>query len=92
MSIRSKIGRFIDRSLGLPTCEEVEALAYDFLDGQLDAKTEKALLRHLKLCPPCVRFMEAYRRTRAAGREEAPPPLDPAFKDHLLELFKKETK
>ncbi len=92
MSIRSKISRLIDRSLGLPTCEEVEALAYDFLEGQLDAKTEKALHRHLKLCPPCLRFIEAYRRTRATGREEPPPPLDPVFKDHLLELFKKEAK
>ncbi|HKY61846.1 MAG TPA: zf-HC2 domain-containing protein [bacterium] len=92
MSIRSKISRFIDRSLGLPTCEEVEALAYDFLEGRLDPKIEKALLRHLKLCPPCVRFMEAYRKTRAAGPEASPPPLDPVFKDHLLELFKKDSK
>lgn len=90
MSIRSKIFRAIDRVLGLPTCEEVEGFAYDFLEGKLDAMTEKKLLKHFKLCPPCMRFIEAYRRTREASRAEPAPRLDPAFQEHLLKLFLKD--
>ncbi len=90
MSIRTKISGSIDRLLGLPVCEEVEALAYDLLEGRLDPKVEKQVLRHLKLCPSCMRFMEAYRRTRQLGRAEPRPELHPAFKEHLLKLFKKQ--
>ncbi len=32
MSIKSKLSRWIDRALRMPTCEEIEALAYDFLE------------------------------------------------------------
>lgn len=92
MSIKSKLSRWIDRALRMPTCEEVEALAYDFLEQNLDAKTERRMLRHFRLCPPCMRFIEAYRRTRDAGRGLPAPKLDSAFQEHLMKLFQKDGK
>ncbi|MFO1518051.1 MAG: zf-HC2 domain-containing protein [bacterium] len=86
MSISTKIERVMCRVLRIPTCEELEAFAYDFLEGKLDPVLEKKVERHLKICVPCQKFMAAYRRARALGSEELPP-LDPAFKGELLQFL-----
>ena len=90
MSIKHKMIRTMFGLMGLPTCEEVEQFAYDFLEGALDSPTMKAVERHLTACKSCQRFIAAYRKTAALGKTFQRPSLDPEFKENLLEfLFQK---
>jgi len=87
MTIRTKVEKILFRSLRLPTCEELESFAYDFLEGKLDPATARKVERHLKLCGPCQRFMAAYRRARLLTPDEEPPPLEKEFKDEVLNFL-----
>jgi hypothetical protein len=87
MSIKHRIARFYFKLRGIPTCAEIEDLAYDFLDGSLDEKLMKAIEKHMKLCPPCIPFIESYRRIKEMGAREESPPLTPDFKQHLKKMF-----
>ncbi len=83
MSVKTKMMRAMFGLMGLPTCEEVEQFAYDFLEGVLDSKTARAVERHLKACKNCQRFIAAYRKTAALGKTFPTPSLDPEFKEKL---------
>ncbi len=73
--------------MNLPTCEEVEKFAYDYLEGQLDSKTTRQVDRHLKTCKNCQRFLDSYRKTRKAGLHPEEIPLNPEFKQKLFDLL-----
>jgi len=87
MSVKHKTIRMMFTLMGLPTCEEVEQFAYDFLEGALDVKTTKAVQRHLQACKNCQRFIVAYRRTSALGKTFPRPSLDSEFKQNLFEFL-----
>lgn len=87
MSLKHKVARFYFKLRGVPTCEELDHLSYDFLDGNLDPKVEQAIEKHMRLCPPCIHFMDSYRKTKEMGAEQEVPPIDPAFKTHLKKMF-----
>ncbi|MBI2067105.1 MAG: zf-HC2 domain-containing protein [Deltaproteobacteria bacterium] len=87
MSIKHKMIRAMFGLMGLPTCEEVEQFAYDFLEGSLDSSTMKAVERHLKACKNCQRFIAAYRKTAALVKTFQRPMLDPEFKEKLFEFL-----
>lgn len=75
--------------MNLPTCEEVEQFAYDYLEGQLDPKTTRQVDRHLKACKNCLRFLDSYRKIRKAGLQAEAIPLDPEFKEKLFKFLLK---
>lgn len=87
MSIKNFILRFSLWIKGIPTCKKMEELTYDFLDGKLEAKETQAIEKHMSLCPPCIRFMEAYRRIKELGKKEEAPPIPREFKQHLQKMF-----
>lgn len=87
MSFKHKLERIYFEWRGAVTCQEMENLAYDFLEGKLDERTTRAIEKHMKLCPPCISFIESYRRVKALGDHEPPPPLAPEFKTHLKKFF-----
>ncbi|MBI2083312.1 MAG: zf-HC2 domain-containing protein [Deltaproteobacteria bacterium] len=87
MSVKHKMIRAMFGLMGLPTCEEVEQFAYDFLEGVLDSSTMKAVERHLKACKNCQRFIAAYRKTASLGKTFQKPTLDPEFKENLFEFL-----
>lgn len=89
MSLRTKLEKLLFRTLRMPTCEEVEGFSYDFLEGRLDSKTTRKVERHLKMCPHCIRFMEAYRKVRALGSKEEVPPLEAEFKEEIFRFLVK---
>ena len=89
MSVKHKMIRAMFGLMGLPTCEEVEQFAYDFLEGVLDSRTMKAVERHLKACKNCQRFITAYRKTAALGKTFQRLSLDPEFKENLFEFLVK---
>ncbi len=87
MSLRTKIDRLLFKVIKVPTCQQLETLCYDFLEENLEKKTVRAIERHLKICPNCLRFVESYRRMKQLKETFAPPALDPEFKNKMLEFF-----
>lgn len=75
------------RMMGLPTCEEVDGFAYDYLDGKLDTKLVAMVERHLKYCKSCQKFIKSYRSTTEA-KLTTPPPLDPEFREKMFEFLR----
>lgn len=88
MSVKTKMMCWMFKMMGLPTCEAVEQLAYDYLDVQLDDKTRRALERHLSLCKNCHHFIDSYRKTKAAAANLPTPKLDEEFKQYLRDFLK----
>ena len=74
--------------MGLPTCEEVDQFAYDFLEGQLDPETTRQVERHLKTCKNCQKFIESYGRVAKQARLETPPPLDIELREKMFQFLK----
>ncbi|MGE3275339.1 MAG: anti-sigma factor [Vicinamibacterales bacterium] len=48
---------------------------FDYLDGELDARSAAALERHLDRCPCCGDLATSLRRTIASCRAAGAPPL-----------------
>lgn len=87
MSVKTLTMKLMFRMMRLPTCQEVEEFAYDFLDGKLEEKTLRAVEKHLRFCKSCRRFIESYRRIRAAGFLRKAPALDPEFKEKMFQFL-----
>lgn len=72
----------LDRTLpGLITCAQAEQFIDDYLDGRLPPQTLARFERHIRLCPPCQSYLEAYRRSvdlarLSPGEEPAVMPED----------------
>ena len=68
-------------------CKEIIDLLGEYLDGDLDSETAKALEAHLSDCRPCVSFVNTYRGTITASRklleEEIPPELISRLREFL---------
>lgn len=87
MGLKPLMKRAMFSMMGLPTCEEVEQFAYDFLEGSLDPKTKRQVEWHLKACRNCKRFISAYRKIRGLGPTLERPPLDPEFKENIVRFL-----
>ena len=51
------------------TCREIFDLLSDYVDGELAPDMRSLLMNHLEECPPCVRFLRTFEKTRALCRE-----------------------
>ncbi|HYL81053.1 MAG TPA: zf-HC2 domain-containing protein [Candidatus Acidoferrum sp.] len=60
--------------MGRVTCRQfIEDYLADYLDASLGPEVAADLERHLEICPPCVAYMNTYKKTRhLVGREAAP--------------------
>ncbi len=45
------------------SCREVVELVTDYLDGALSGADTERMEQHLKLCPPCVEYVDQIRAT-----------------------------
>ena len=72
------------------TCRELIDFLMDYLDGTLPAGERALFEEHLRVCPPCVDFLNMYRTTiqleRAAGRDgpASPTPEIPEKLRHAI--------
>ena len=61
------------------TCEAAIELLSEYLEAMLTLESLAELEAHLAACPPCVAYLNTFRRTRelaaAAGRVEMPEEL-----------------
>ncbi|MDT8436147.1 MAG: zf-HC2 domain-containing protein [Gemmatimonadota bacterium] len=61
------------------SCREFEEFVLDYLDGELAPPQRKTFDSHVRLCPECRVYLEAYEVSRALGEavcredEDAPP-------------------
>ena len=66
------------------TCRELIEFLDEYVGDQMPADRRDAVDRHLAVCPDCVNYVDAYRKTIAMGRaafadRDAPvPPSVPA--------------
>jgi anti-sigma factor (TIGR02949 family) len=72
------------------TCEAAIELLSEYLEAMLTAETLAELEAHLAACPPCVAYLNTFRRTRelaaAAGRVEMPEELKLRLREVLRRL------
>ena len=58
-------------------CRECTDFLHDYLSGELPEKQQRVFEGHLELCPPCLTYLESYRKTLALGKLVAEEPADP---------------
>ncbi len=46
-----------------PECLEIRDMSSDFIDRDMDEKSQLSMTRHLDKCPPCNAFVRTLRRT-----------------------------
>ncbi len=75
-------------------CKEFTSLLCDYIEGELDPETHEELEEHFKDCPPCVAFLNTYKKTsqlcrQTLGQIEIPPALKKKLNDFIKNKFKK---
>lgn len=63
------------------TCREFADFLMAYIDAELPHDQREAFEDHVRICPPCVNYLETYRETVRLGRclcedEDGPPPGD----------------
>lgn len=71
-------------------CAELMDLLVDYLEGDLDEPEVERLEFHLELCPPCVNFVESYRKTGKVCREALRQEMPNELKTKLHSFLKQE--
>lgn len=51
------------------TCRELADFLMDYVDGELAGDVRERFEHHLTLCPNCVRYVSAYRKTADLSRK-----------------------
>lgn len=79
------------KMMRLPSCQEVEQFAYDYLEGQLEVGLVAKFERHLDGCKTCHRFIESYRKVARPAELAQHIPLDPDFEARVIEFLKNQS-
>jgi anti-sigma factor RsiW len=86
-SIQDLMRKFL--GIGGLHCRDCHKLLFDYAQGNLDAETAKKLEEHLGDCPPCLEYVETYRKTITACKNhcqktaEMPPELKRKLQDFI---------
>jgi anti-sigma factor RsiW len=74
--------------MGIMTCRDAIAVLGDYLESALGEDTLAELEAHLRDCPPCLAYLNTYRRTRdvagAEGRVEMPAEMKERLRQFLI--------
>ena len=65
------------------TCRELANLLIEYVSGELTPEHRQLLDNHLKLCPPCVTYVETYHLTIKLTRQLPDVPLPPQLVNKL---------
>ena len=74
------------------TCERAVDLLLDFLEGNLSPEVRKGLVKHFDDCPPCVRFVESYKKTTALCQEALRRQAPAEFGERLMRFLRQQAK
>jgi len=69
-------------------CDEFVELVTAYLEGALDAETERRFVEHLAECDGCDRYLSQLRTTRDALGELPADSLSGQARDRLLAAFR----
>ena len=88
----SSIAKFLGKlhSIFECPCGRVHQLLFDYTQGNLDAETASKLEKHIGDCPPCLEYVETYRKTIGACREHCKTPatdMPPELKRKLQDFL-----
>lgn len=53
-------------------CRELLDFLMAYLDGELAPEVRAEFDRHLAVCPPCIDYLQSYRRTLELARQSLP--------------------
>jgi anti-sigma factor RsiW len=74
------------------TCRDAIALLADYLESALTADVAEQLEAHLRDCPPCIAYLNTYRRTREVAAEvsrvEMPAEMKARLRAFLFERLR----
>lgn len=70
------------------TCRELIDFLDDYVADEMDAPRRRTADEHLAVCPDCIRYVDSYRQTIAAGRAAFGDPAAPAPANVPPELVK----
>ena len=77
--------------MGRVTCKQfIEDFLADYLDATLGPEDVADLERHLAICPPCVAYMNTYRKTRHLIHQEAAPEMPQEMKAILRKFLQEQ--
>jgi anti-sigma factor (TIGR02949 family) len=71
-------------------CRDIVDLLGEYLDGELEPATAKALEAHLAGCLECTAFIETYRGTVRATRQLREEQIPPALRERLLTFLRQQ--
>jgi anti-sigma factor RsiW len=60
------------------TCRELIDFIADYLENRLDTDDRREFDRHLSVCPSCMNYLDAYKKTIALGKHALSPSDEPA--------------
>ena len=70
------------------TCKEIiEGFLADYLDATLSPEIVAELEGHLANCPPCLAYLNTYKRTREVVGRTAPAEMPPEMKAILRKFL-----
>ena len=73
------------------TCKECADFLLDYIEGNLPPEQAAAFDEHLQLCPPCIDYMESYKRCIKMGKTcmECKDEIGEAPPEHFIEAILK---
>jgi len=77
------------RLLRPEACSKTKQLLFEFVEGELTPETHRKLEKHIGNCPPCLDYVNSYRRTILITHHHGLPetPIPPALKQKLCEFI-----
>jgi len=69
------------------TCKDAIELFSDYLEAAVDAEALARLEEHLRDCPPCVAYLNTFRRSRELAREASQVEMPPELKRRLRQFL-----
>lgn len=77
------------------TCKDAIEIMGDYLEASLGPELVAALEQHFQDCPPCVAYLNTYRKTREltgrVGRVEMPEEMKQRLRQFLIERLGRQT-
>jgi anti-sigma factor (TIGR02949 family) len=70
------------------TCRGVIDLLCDYLEGEIPREDSEALEIHLSDCPPCMAFLNTYRKTTELCRHLQPEDIPVELKEKLEQFIR----